>query len=62
MIVIAEKYLTFHSFRITTSYNSELGLTYEAPIRQDRYGDTDTGTRDTAISRNINTAIRRVYI
>ncbi|KAM0862272.1 hypothetical protein ACQ4PT_045390 [Festuca glaucescens] len=31
---------------------------YEAPIRRDRYGDTDTGIRDTAISRNNNTAIR----
>ncbi|KAM0920490.1 hypothetical protein ACQ4PT_007461 [Festuca glaucescens] len=35
---------------------------YEAPIRRDRYGDTDTGIRDTAISRNNNTAIRRIYI
>lgn len=36
--------------------------TYEAPIRHDGYGDTDMAIRDTAISKNSNTAIRRVYI
>jgi cytochrome P450 len=35
---------------------------HEAPIRQDGYGDTSTAIRDTAISKNSDSAIRRVYV
>jgi hypothetical protein len=34
------------------------GLNYEAPIRRDGYGDTSTAIRDTAISKNSDSAIR----
>ena len=65
------KWDLLHTFTVTLiiakaeskkKHKLEVVLIYEAPIRRDGHGDTDTAIRDTAISENSNTAIRRVYI
>jgi hypothetical protein len=47
---------------VNLSYHGCAVWTYEAPIRRDGYGDTRTAIRDTAISKNSDSAIRRVYV